>query len=196
MLAAILIVLFALAAAPAQQPAGSSTEAGYQAAAQTAENKFDHIRQNGSSTTPDQTPTVFSAGELNAWINSSNAQLPVGVKKVQFSSDPGVVHATSSVDFDEITAGKTSGNPLLSLFSGTHEVQTEARVSGSGGTGQVHIKSVSIDGVSVPHMALEYFVDRYVRPKHPEVGLDTEFKLPSKIDMAVVGSNQLTITQK
>src|SRR4051812_11109161 len=135
MLAAIFILVFALAAGPGQQPAGSSTEAAYQAAAQSAEKKFDHIRQNGNSATPDQTPTVFSAGELNPWINSSNAQLPAGVKKVQFSSDPGVVHATSSVDFDEITARKTSGNPLLSLFTGTHRVETDAQVSGSGGSG-------------------------------------------------------------
>jgi len=45
-------------------------------------------------------------------------------------------------------------------------------------------------------MALQYFLDRYVRPKHPEVGLDSVFELPERIDTATVGDHQLFLTQK
>jgi hypothetical protein len=193
------VVVFGSAVLLSQQtapPAGSSTQAIYAAQANSCQRKFDHIEQNGAKARPDQTPTVISEGELNAWLSSGKAQLPNGVKKLQVTGGNGVVNGTAYVDFDQITAGRTSGNPLLALFRGTHEVQAKATASGSGGQGQVHIDSVSIDGVGVPRMALEYFVEKYVEPKYPGIGIDSEFKLPHRIDIATIGSHQLTITQK
>jgi hypothetical protein len=177
-------------------PAASGTQAIYAAQANSCQKKFDYLRQNGSKSTPDQKPTVITENEINAWLASGNAQLPQGVKKLQFKSDTGVIDGTAYVDFDEVTAGRRSSNPLLSLFRGTHEVQARAHASGSGGTGQVHIDSVSIDGVGVPRMALEYFVDKYVTAKHPEIGLDSTFKLPYRIDVASIADRKLTVTQK
>jgi hypothetical protein len=177
-------------------PPASGTQAIYSAQANSCQKKFDYLRQNGSKSTPDQKPTVITENELNAWLTSGNAQLPQGVKKLQFKGNAGVIDATAYVDFDEVTAGKRSANPLLSLFRGTHEVQARAHASGSGGTGQVHIDSVSIDGLAVPRIALQYFVDKYITPKHPEIGLDSQFKLPYRIDTATVGNRQLTVTQK
>ena len=181
---------------PQQAPPASSTQAIYDAAARSAQAKFDHIRQNAERTQPDQRPTTFSENEINSWLASGNAQLPQGVKKLQFRGQPGVINATAIVDFDEITAGKGSLNPLLSLFSGTHRVEAAARAEGSGGEGHVQIQSVSLDGVEIPRVALEFFIDHYIKPKHPEVGLDTVFKLAYRIDTAKVGSHQLTLTQK
>lgn len=168
----------------------------YAAQANSCQRKFDHLRQNGSKAKPDQTPTVFTEGEINAWLSSGNAQLPQGVKKLQLGGESGVINATAYVDFDAITAGKRSNNPLLYLFRGTHEVQAKAHASGSGGQGQVHIDSVSIDGVNVPRMALEYFAEKYVTAKHPGIGIDSAFQLPHRIDTATVGDRKLTVTQK
>ena len=53
-----------------------------------------------------------------------------------------------------------------------------------------------IDGFSVPRMALEYFVSKYITPKYPNVGIDSQFQLPNKIDMATVGYHKVTVTQK
>jgi hypothetical protein len=194
----VALVLLSSAALLSQQPAppASSTQAIYAAQANSCQRKFDHIQQNGSKTHPDQTPTAITENEINAWLSSGKAQLPHGVKKLQFRGQPGVINATAYVDFDEVTAGRHSSNSLLSLFSGTHEVQAAAHASGSGGMGRVHIDSVSIDGVGVPRIALEYFVDRYITPKHPDIGLDSQFKLPYRTDTATVGARQLTVTQK
>ncbi len=177
-------------------PPASGTQAMYVAQANSCQHKFDHIRQNGSKAKPDQTPTVFTEGEINAWLSSGNAQLPQGVKKLQLRGEPGVVRATAYVDFDAITASKRPSNPLLYMFRGTHEVQATAHASGSGGQGQVHVDSVSIDGVNVPRMALEFFVEKYVTPKHPDIGIDSRFKLPNRIDTATVGDRRLIVTQK
>lgn len=195
----VFFVMLVSAAVLSQQsapPAASSTQAIYMAQANSCQRKFDHIQQNGSKSAPDQTPTIITENEINAWLTSGTAELPQGVKKLQFRGEPGVINATAYVDFDEVTAGRRSSNPLLSLFSGTHEVQARAHASGSGGTGQVHIDSVSLDGVNVPRMALEYFVEKYITPKHPDIGLDSQFKLPYRIDIATVGARQLTVTQK
>src|SRR3954470_2109061 len=193
-----MLVLLGSAALLSQQsaPPPSRTQALYAAQADSCQRKFDRIRQNGRKATPDQTPTVFSENEINAWLTSSYAELPQGVKKLQFRGDPGVIDATASIDFDEITAGRRSSNPLLSLFRGTHEVQAKAHASGGGGQGEVHIDSVSLDGVGVPRMALEYFVEKYITPKHPEIGLDSQFNLPYRIDTGTIGARKLTITQK
>jgi hypothetical protein len=43
---------------------------------------------------------------------------------------------------------------------------------------------------------LQMFVDRFLTPKYPELGLDSQFKLPNRIDTATVGRHELIVTQK
>jgi hypothetical protein len=179
-----------------QRPPASSTQAMYDAAAASAEAKFRHIEENARRNPPDQRPTVLTEREINAYLNSGRVQLPTGVRAVRFTGQNGVVNATARVDFDAITAKSRSQNPLLSLFSGIHDVHAAAHASGNGGRGRVHMDSIDIDGVNVPRMALQYFLDHYVRPKHPEVGMDSIFALPARIDTATIGDHQLILTQK
>ncbi len=181
---------------PQAPPPGSATEAQYRAATDSAARKFQHIEENGRRAHPDQTPTVFTEREINAYLASGQVELPKGVRRVRFNGTPGRVEANARVDFDAITAGRRSSNPLLGLFSGVHDVMVEARAGGAGGRGQVHVESVAIDGIGVPRVALQFFIDHYLKPKHPEIGLDTTFQLPERIDIAIVGQHTLTITQK
>jgi hypothetical protein len=190
---ALLVVAFASAQ---QQPAASGTQAMYNAAAASAEAKFRHIEENARRNLPDQTPTVLSEREINAHLASGRVHLPTGVRSVRFTGHNGVVTTTARVDFEAITAQSRSSNPLLSLFSGVHDVHAVAHAAGSGGRGRVHIDAIDIDGVNVPRVALQFFLDRYVRAKHPEAGLDSIFTLPARIDTAVIGDRQLIITQK
>jgi hypothetical protein len=190
------LLAFVTCAFAQQAPPASGTEAIYQAAARSAQRKFDYIRANATKAPLDRKPTTLTENEINAWFASGRAQLPQGVKKLQLRGEPGTVHATAFVDFDEITAGRKSGNPFLSMFSGTHEVEAEAHAEGRGGEARIHIDSVSLDGVEIPRMALDFFVEKYIQPKHPEIGLDTTFRMPYRIDSALIGSHQLTLIQK
>jgi hypothetical protein len=190
---AVLLITFANAQ---QRPPASSTQAMYNAAASSAEAKFRHIEENARRNPPDQRPTVLTEREINAYLASGRVQLPTGVRAVRFTGQNGVANTTARVDFDAITAHSRSSNPLLSLFSGMHDVHAVAHASGSGRQGRVHIDSIDIDGVNVPRMALQFFLDRYVRPKHPEVGMDSVFALPERIDTATIGDHQLILTQK
>lgn len=160
------------------------------------ERKVEHVQQNGARSQPDQTPTTFSQQEINDYVASDAVKLPKGVQSVRFASEPGVITANAHVDFDELKNGRGSANPLLSVFSGVHDVVVVAHAHGAGHTGYVDVDSVSLDGVDIPRFVLQLFVEKYLQPKYPNVGLSSRFEMPYKIDTAVVGRNQLTITQK
>jgi hypothetical protein len=166
------------------------------AAVSSIERKLQHIQSNGALAHPDQTPTEFTEQEINAYFASGAIKLPAGVQSVNFQGQPEVVIATTRVDFDQIKAGRHSSNPLLSMFSGIHDVVVSSHVHGVGGQGYVNVDSVSLDGVEIPRFALEMFVEKYLQPKYPGIGLDSKFVLPDRIDTAKVGLNKLTITQK
>ena len=120
--------------------------------------------------------------EINDYMASGRVKLPQGVKKVTFEGQSGIMTGVATIDFDEIRAGQRSSNPLLSIFNGTHVVRVEADAAAAGGVAKVHVRTVSIDGVNVPRMALEYFVSKYLKPKYPNVGMDSEFQLQDRID--------------
>lgn len=179
-----------------QQPAASGTQAMYNAAISSAAAKLQHIEENAQRNPPDQRPTVLTEREINAYLASGKVQLPTGVRSVRFTGQNGVLNTTARVDFDAITAQSQSSNPLLSLFSGVHDVHAVAHASGSGGKGRVQIDSIDIDGVNVPRIALQFFLDRYITPKYPQVGMTSVFALPARIDTANIGDHQLALTQK
>lgn len=164
--------------------------------AQSMQVKLDHIQQNGERANPDQTPTVMTEEEVNDYFAAGNVKLPQGVKKVTFQGRTGVITTFLLVDFDEIKQGQHTSNPLLSMFNGTHNVAVEGDAAASGGRGKVHVRTVAIDGIEVPRMALEYFVSKYITPKYPNLGLDSTFQLPDKIDTSTVGYHKVTVTQK
>ena len=164
--------------------------------ADSLQRKLDHIQENGKLARPDQTPTVMTEEEINDYFAAGRVKLPQGVKKVTFQGQSGLLTTLATIDFDEIRARQRSSNPLLSLFSGTHNVRVEADAAAAGGQGKVHVRTVSIDGIDVPRMALEYFLSKYVTPKYPNVGMDSVFQLPDKIDLATIGYHKLTVTQK
>jgi hypothetical protein len=184
------------ASSASQPPAGPAQSGSGHRLAESLQRKLDHIEQNGQLESPNPAPTVMTEEEINDYIASSHINLPQGVKKVTLQGRSGVITAFANIDFDEIRAGQHSSNPLLSLFSGRHDVRVEASGDASDGEGRVHVRSVSIDGFEVPRVALEFFVSKYIAPKYPNVGIDSEFKLRDKVDTATVGYHKLTVTQK
>jgi hypothetical protein len=189
----VALVCLALTAATETKPAAAQKQASL---ADSAAQKLGRLQRNGIQQKPDQTPVVLTDEELNAYFAEGRVKLPKGVKSVRYSTEPGIISADTEVNFDEVRAGQESSNPLLAIFSGVHDVQVVAHAAGSGGLGRVQVESVALDGVKVPRFALEMFVDKFIRPKYPQAGLDSQFKMPARVDLAVVGDKQLTLTQK
>jgi hypothetical protein len=162
----------------------------------SVENKLQHLQSNGAQPHPDPAPTEFTEQEINAYFASGNVKLPAGVRSVVFQEQPGVVIATSRVDFDQVKAGKNSYNPLLSVFSGVHDAIVTAHAYGAREQGVVQVDSVSLDGVEIPSFVLELFVQKYLKPRYPNLGMDSRFALPAHVDSATVGLHKVTVTQK
>lgn len=160
------------------------------------ERKLNHLESNARLARPDQRPTILTENEINAYIASDQITLPDGVESVTLQGEPGVITGHARVDFDRVRAGIHSSNPLLAVFTGIHDVEVITHAHGIGHQGYVHVDSVSLDGIEVPRFALELFVEKYIQPRVPGVGMDSVFVLPDKIDMAVVGHHTLTLTQK
>jgi hypothetical protein len=164
--------------------------------ASSMEQKLHHLDTNALLAHPDQTPTTLTESEANAYLASDKVKLPAGVRSVKLQGAPGVIIGEAEVDFDRIREGTHSSNPLLSIFSGLHQVVVVAHAHGLGGQGRVHVDSVSLDGVEIPNLVLELFVEKFLTPKYPQIGLDSQFPLPDRIDTATVGLHKLTVTQK
>jgi hypothetical protein len=185
------LLMLALTAQLAAAPPASQ-----KSLADSMEKKVNLVRDNGVRGEPQKKVTVFSQDEINAYFAERRLKMPDGVKTVTFDLSPDRVVSRTRVDFDEITRERRSRNPLMYLFNGMHNVEVVARTSNAG-VGFVHVtvESVVIDGVTVPRMALEFFIERFVAPKYPTVGLDRSYQLPSKMKSVVIGSRKGTVTQ-
>ena len=188
--------LFVVCSLLAQHSLAQTRSASNSAPVASFERKLQHLQSNGAQPHPDALSTEFSEQEINAYLASGNVQLPAGVKSVVFQEQPGIVLETSQVDFDQVKAGKNSYNPLLSIFSGVHDVAVTAHAYAAAGEGIVHVDSVSIDGVEVPQFILELFVEKYLTPRYPNIGLDSRFALPARVDTATIGLHRVTVTQR
>lgn len=96
------------------------------------ERKLDHIESNATLAHPDPTPTTFTEAEINAYLASGAVQFPAGVRSARFEEQPGVVTANTRVDFDRLKAGTNSSNPLLSIFTGGHDVSVASHAACQG----------------------------------------------------------------
>jgi hypothetical protein len=162
----------------------------------SAERKVQHLQRNGAQARPDPAPTEFTEQEINSYFASGNVKLPVGVRSVAFQEQPGVVTATARVDFDQLKAGRNSYNPLLSVFSGLHDAVVTAHAHGASGQGLVHVDTVQLDGVEIPGFVLEMFVEKYLKPKYPNLGLDSRFTMPARVEGVTIGLHKVAVTQK
>jgi hypothetical protein len=108
----------------------------------------------------------------------------------------GNIICRARVDFDKLRAGTRNPNPFLSFFSVVHDVVVTAMGRGFGVQGQVQVDKVWFDGSEIPRFLVQMFVEKYLAPKYPGVGMTSKFVLPSRIDNAIVGKHVLTVVQK
>ncbi len=192
-LLAFLLLLLGVATADQHgQPPADNHSADFRAMQQ----KIAYLKENSAKPHPDPKPTEFTEPEVNAYFNEGGVKLPKGVSHVRLTSQPAVLDAHAQVDFEAITQGRGANNPLYSLFSGTHDIHAVAQATGTDGTGTIRVQSVELDGIQVPQFLLQLFVDRFVTPKYHNVGITSTFKLPLRIDSAIVDTGRVRLVQK
>lgn len=187
-------------AAPGNQPSTRSSVPSASAKpltlAERFQNKLQSVEENAKKAQPDQRPTDFPDNELNAWLASDKVKLPVGVQRVVFHTQANKIQSDLRADFDAITESKRATNPLLYLFTGIHDVTVIADAHADHGKATAQVRSVAIDGIEVPRIALELFVKRYLQPRYPKAALDSVFDLPARIDSAIIAKGHTMIYQK
>jgi len=178
----------------------ASSLAGAQPQASTlshsAQTKLDYLASNAARQHPDPKPTELSQEEINAYFASGAVKLPAGVQSLRTALHSDRILGTATVDFDKVRAGRNQNNPLLSMFSGVHQVLVDANAEGAEAHGTINVNSVAVDGIPIPRIALQLFVDKYIKPKYPNIGLETRFALPERIYDAKISEGMVTLTQR
>ncbi len=192
-LAAFLTMALALAVAgrAAQQIQGTHSSS-YQSTTQ----KLAYLKANAAQAHPDPKPVELTEAEVNAFFNEGGAKLPKGVSQVHLSSRPGVIDGHAHVDFEEIMQGHNKNNPLYQLFSGSHDIHVVAEAAGANGVATIKTQSVELDNAALPEWALEFFLQRYVTPRYPSVGMTSTFKMPLRIQTATVETGKVRLEQR
>jgi hypothetical protein len=195
LISALALVLACIVLPAAAQQSAAAPRAASRSLADSMQRKLDYMEANGRKAHPDPKPTVISEAEANAYVAAGRVKLPAGVQAVTFSGTPGVITGNARVDFDQLTASQRSSNPLLGAFTGVHDVVVASHASGAAGTGHVVVDTVSLDGVEIPRFVLDMFVKHYLQ-RYPGVGMDSTFRMPSRVSTATVGNHSLTLVQK
>lgn len=191
-LAILLFLWVGAGASPAQQAASSDQKS----LANSLDRKVEYLRTNAAKAKPDPRPTVLTNEEVDAYMNSGRLKVPEGVSDIHLTTTVGEATATAKVDFDRLLREVRKNSMLWQLFTGVHDVKVRCGVWGKDGMGNVHVQNVWLDGHEVPRVALEFFVDRYLKPKVPQASLDTRFRMPVRIQSATVTSGKTTLIQR
>ena len=160
------------------------------------ERKIAYLKQNAERAQPDPKPTEITQEEANAYFAEGGVKMPKGVSDLKLAATPGTLDGHAKVDFDAITEKARSRNPLLGVFIGVHDVHVVAQANGAYGIGTITVQEVELDGIEIPQMILQLFVDRYLKPRYPNVGLTSTFRLPLRIDSATLGNGKVELLQK
>jgi hypothetical protein len=188
----ILTIAGAFAGGQSAQLPNDSHTANYRSVVQ----KLAYLKINASKPHPDPKPVALTEPEVNAYFSEGGVHLPKGVSQVHLASKPGVIDGHAHVDFEEIMQGHNRNNPMYSLFSGSHDIHVVAEATGANGVATIKTQTVELDGAAIPEWALDFFIQHYVTPRYPNVGMTSTFKMPLRIQTAKVESGKVVLEQR
>ncbi|MBI4465107.1 MAG: hypothetical protein HY647_10420 [Acidobacteria bacterium] len=164
-------------------------------AAQTAALKLRRI-QESSPTNHSFGWIKLSEQEVNSYFRYELASaLPPGVSKIRLQFHPHRPIGFALVDFDKIK--EISSTPLLGYFlQGVHAVGVEGTFSSSNGTGQFQLETVTLDGIALPQIVVDFLIERYVKARYPNAAIDRPFSLPFSIEQVRVEEGEVVLVSR
>lgn len=173
-----------------------SASLGVQAGASSAaslEGKINAIKKAHADNKRSGTSRVeITEAELESYVMVKlRKDIPVDVQSIRVQLTPGVIATDAKLT---IPSGST-GNALVdALVSGTHTIHIAGKLTGSRGEGKFDLQSVSIDGIPVPNILVDTLIEKYAKPKYPDVDLKEPFDLPWGIQAIDIGLHKATVT--
>jgi len=189
-------MLYPAAAGATTLQSSSETEVTAEAA-ESAAAKLQQIRDVGSGVSSGALVRL-SEVEVNSYLfYEMSTRYPRGVSKINARFTPGHLQGTCEVDFEKLKASRRSpGGVMDYLFFGVHTLSVEGEFSAVGGTGQFNLQTVALDGVPLPRTLIDFLIDSYLRPRFPELALDSPFRMPYSIDRVQVGRGSIEVEAK
>ena len=191
--AASLVVFRSISAKEAASaPPGQVTEVSPKSA-KRLQGKIDALKKSAEA--PEQehksSRVELSEAELESYVlYSLKDDIPLQVDSIDVQLGPGTVGADTQLTF----TSSNTGNPLAdSLLGGTHNVFIKGKLAGEEGRGKFDLQEVRIDGIPVPKILIETVLDKYVKPKYPEVDLKEPFDLPWGIEQLTIEPGKATV---
>jgi hypothetical protein len=161
-------------------------------AAKTLQEKIDAIQAAETAKNRQGTETIeVSEAELESYVlYSMRDQIPAKVDSIDVQLTPGTVAADTKLTFPS----DSTGNPLVDVVvAGTHTFYLKGKLAASEGRGRFELQEVKVDGIPVPLVLIETLVDKYVKPKYPEVDLKEPFPMPWGMESLAIGMGKATI---
>ncbi len=138
------------------------------------------------------THVVMPAAEWNDWVRT---QVPPGVHNPRIQLSNGRVTASASVDFAEVQrkSGQAPNWFIQNLLRGEHPVSATARITSGDGKGRVDVDHAEIAGFVVQGKLIDWLVDSYVRPSHPDAVTGQWFEFVHGIDHVEITPAAVTV---
>ena len=170
----------------------SAQEAVSERAARTLQEKIDAIQAAEVARGRESTQTVeVSEVELESYVlYSMRDVIPAKVDSIDVQLTPGVVAADTKLTFPS----DSTGNPFVDVVvAGTHTFYLKGKLAASDKRGRFELQEVKVDGIPVPLVLIETLVDKYVKPKYPEVDLKEPFPMPWGMESLSITTGKATI---
>jgi hypothetical protein len=183
--------LFAFHTISAQEAAVESGAPSKQAA-QSLQTKIDNIKKADAAGRPHTLVEVqVTETELESYVLFElRDSIPAQLDALDVQLTPGAVAADTQLTFNS----NATGNPLFdALVGGTHNLFVKGKLSGAEGLGRFDLDEVRVDGIPVPKVLIYTLVDKYVKPKYPDVDMKAPFELPWSIRSIDIQSGKARI---
>jgi len=138
------------------------------------------------------THVVMPVGEWNEWIRT---QLPSGVHNPRIVLGDGTVTASATIDFVEVqhAAGQAPNWFIQNLLRGEHPVSASARIQSASGQGRVDVEQAEVSGFVVKGKVIDWLIQQYIRPSHPDAQVGTWFDFVHGIDHVEITPAAVTV---
>jgi hypothetical protein len=191
--AASLVVFRSISAKEAASASPGQETAVSPKSAKRLQGKIDAVKKAHEA--PDQPHTgsrlELSEAELESYVlYSLKDDIPLQVDSIDVQLGPGTIASDAQLTF---TSGSTGNSMVDSLVGGTHNVFIKGKLAGEEGHGKFDLQEVRIDGIPVPKVLIETILDKYVKPKYPEVDLRKPFELPWGIEELTIEQGKATV---
>ena len=161
-------------------------------AAQALQSKIDTIKASQSSGPVNGRRTAdVSEVELESYVLFHlREDIPARIDSLKVQLTDGAVAADAKLTFPS----DATGNVVMDLLiSGTHNFLIKGRIAASAKRGKFDLDSVKVDGIPVPNLLIETLINKYVKPKYPDVNLNEPFTMPWGIESLAISPGKAVI---